>query len=667
MPAPAHLLDKNDLFAQYQILEDLGDFPSYSLFKVKAPNGVIKLWKKVDLQFNSASIETRLLPVIEKVQHPNLNAVSTSFLFQDKGLLFVESEFPVKTLRHRLDEIKSNSAGSGNVGIPVGELFSYIAQAADAIDFLNSAQHPYQGKKIAIYHRALSPDSLHLFEEKNKIICKVGDFGLAKPIIDNNEAARHSLGLTNYDYAPPEFDEGLTTNTSDQYSLATTYVELRTGRLPFTGSLLQKLQAQLSGNPDLSLLEPSERPVVARALSREPQARFPNCREFVRQLQQALGGVATLPVMAPTTRGNTSSQVTVSEPVAASAGGGGALFGSGNSGWALSAKPVGRSGGSLFNIQGKGPVNTPAKPEGFSLTTPSAQASAAPVAAPKAPVVPAARQEVKAPPAKPEPKVPPLKAEKAPAVAVPTPRQGEGWSLETPAEKPEKPAEPAISSNWTPGKVTAVSKGSSAGFSNPDISITPPPAAAATPPPSVVPTPPPTAPAKESMSTKAKETLELIKRKQAGPAAPPPPVVEKSVTGSKFLNISGSTALPPLPAAPVKPPPRGSRPAGALGETPAPPRPQNVPTPRRASTPNMGMPLPSRNQPSITARQAMKSPVPLPRSNSSTAGTATADPQQSLREKAAPGSGMTSLITLIMVSIAAFCIGMMLLFYFTKK
>ncbi|HQR42111.1 MAG TPA: hypothetical protein PLX97_05490, partial [Gemmatales bacterium] len=86
-----------------------------------------------------------------------------------------------------------------------------------------------------------------------------------------------------------------------------------------------------------------------------------------------------------------------------------------------------------------------------------------------------------------------------------------------------------------------------------------------------------------------------------------------------------------------------------------------------ASTPNMGMPLPSRNQPSITARQAMKSPVPLPRSNSSTAGTATADPQQSLREKAAPGSGMTSLITLIMVSIAAFCIGMMLLFYFTKK
>ena len=672
MPPPAASLhDKNDLFTQYQILEDLGDFPNYSLFKVKAPNGTIKLWKKVDLQFNAASIETRLLPVIEKVQHPNLNAVSNSFLFQDKGLLFVESEFPVKTLRHRLDEIKANSAGSGNVGVPVGELFGYIAMAAEAIDFLNASQHPYQGKKIAIYHRALSPDSLHLFEEKGKIVCKVGDFGLAKPIIDNNEAARHSLGLTNYDYAPPEFDEGLTTNTSDQYSLATTYVELRTGRLPFTGSLLQKLQAQLSGNPDLSLLEPNERPVIARALNREPQSRFPSCREFVRQLQQALGGVATMPVMAPAPRG----MMAAPEPVATGGGGGGAaggagagggaLFGGGNSGWALSAKPVGRSGGSLFNIQSKGPIKTPAKPEGFSVMSPNALASAAPAAA-KAPAAPPP-VEVKAPP--------PPKKEKS--SRVPTPRQAEGWSMETPGpakvekaekaekfDKPvdkveEKPADPPMT--WTPGKVTAVSKGSSAGLSNPDISITPPP-------PVPVPVTPPPPPAKEVMSSKARETLELIKRKQAGPSiAPTAPMVEKAVPGSKFLNVS-STSAPPLPSPTTsKPAARGSRPAGALGETPAPPRPNNVPTPRRASTPNMGMPLPTRNQPSIAARQ--KSPVPLPRRQSSGAGVAVAPGAFPDVREGAPvrATGTSSIITLVMVSIAAFCVGMLVLAYFARR
>ncbi|HQR42728.1 MAG TPA: protein kinase, partial [Gemmatales bacterium] len=506
MPPPASTLpDKNDLFAQYQILEDLGDFPSYSLFKVKAPNGSIKLWKKVDLQFNAASIETRLLPVIEKVSHPYLNAVSGSFLFPDKGLLFVESEFPAKTLRHRLDEIRSTAGGGHHVGIPISELFGYMSQAAEAIDYLNTSQHVYQGKKIAIYHRALSPDSLHLFEEKGKIVCKVGDFGLAKPITDSNEAARHSLGLTNYDYAPPEFDEGLTTNTSDQYSLATTYHELRTGRLPFTGSLLQKLQAQLSGNPDLSLLEANERPIVARALNRDPHARFPSCRDFIRQLQLALGGVVTVPLAAPSA-GGSARQTAVAEP----AGPAGSLFSGNNSGWALNARPVGRSGGSLFNVQAKGPINTPAKPEGFTMMAPAAPAvpPPPPAAMPKVPLTP------KAPEIRPTPP------------RVPTPAQSEGWSMETAQDKGTKTPPPPVAGKDPP------STPKDTGSSNPDVQMTPPPPQLAVRP--------------ESISSKARETLELIKRKQGAPSQPtvPPPQMDKQVPGAKFLNTGPSnTAL----------------------------------------------------------------------------------------------------------------------------
>ncbi|MFT3883451.1 MAG: protein kinase [Gemmatales bacterium] len=619
------MTDKNDLFAQYQILEDLGDFPSYSLFKVKAPNGTIKLWKKVDLQFNAASIETRLLPVIEKVSHPYLNAVSGSFLFQDKGLLFVESEFPAKTLRHRLDEIRAN-AGGQNVGIPISELFSYMTQAAEAIDYLNASQHVYQGKKIAIYHRALSPDSLHLFEEKGKIVCKVGDFGLAKPITDSNEAARHSLGLTNYDYAPPEFDEGLTTNTSDQYSLATTYHELRTGRLPFTGSLLQKLQAQLSGNPDLSLLEPNERPVVARALNRDPQSRFPSCREFMKQLQLALGGVVTVQIPAPggaSARAGTAS----AEPVGPS----GSLFGGANSGWALNARPVGRSGGALFNVQAKGPINTPAKPEGFTLGTPAPAAPPpTPVATPKAP-------EIRPAPAR-----------------VLTPAQAEGWSMETAQDKGVTTPPPA-----TPGKAAAEAK--PAGSSNPDIRITPPP-----------PQPPARA---ESISSKARETLELIKRKQGGPSQPavPPPQMDKQVPGSKFLNAGSTAGMPALPPARVPPPRAVSKPPGALGETPAAPRPPNIPTPRRASTPSMGLPLPSRHM--AAQNVAARSPSPAAPVRRASGGLpeqptrgSSADPFEAIRNNLPASRGeRPSWVTLLMVSIAAFCIGMLILAYLTRK
>jgi uncharacterized membrane protein YgcG len=663
--------DKNDLFAQYQILEDLGDFPSYSLFKVKAPNGSIKLWKKVDLQFNSASIETRLLPVIEKVQHANLNAVSNSFLFQDKGLLFVESEFPVKTLRHRLDELK----GTGTNGIPISELFGYIAQVADAIDFLNAPMHHYQGKKIAIYHRALSPDSLHLFEEKSKIICKLGDFGLAKPIVESAEAARHSLGLTNYDYAPPEFDEGLTTNTSDQYSLATTYVELRTGRLPFTGTLLQKLQAQLNGTPDLSLLEPNERPVVARALSREPHSRFPTCKDFVKNLQMALGGVVAMPIFSPTT--NRSGGGAASAEPAAAGGGGGALFGGGGggSGWALSSKPVGKSGGSLFNVKGgKGAVNTPNKPEGFSIVPPAPAAPVPVPAPPKAaakvkdepkpvplPPVPVPKMDPKSEPTKPEKKA---KKEAAPA-RVPTPIASEGWKLET-AALPDKTSSSSdsVSDNWTPGKVTA-------GKSNPSMNLpTPPP-----PPKSVpladlpVPTPPPPTPppasVKESISVKARETLELIKKKQnaVAPSTPVPITMDKQMPGTKLINSGSHPAikLPPKP---------GSRPVGALGETPAPPRPANVPVARRASTDQMGKPLPPQRGVGGAA------PVPpQPRRNSPAAqGTrrnsgGAAEGATSLRGATSEGGagGGTSWITIFMVMFGAFCLGVLAIALFTRK
>lgn len=656
MPAPpVNLPNKNDLFTQYQILEDLGEFPNYSLFRVKAPNGQIKLWKKIDLQFNAASIETRLLPIIEKVYHPNLNTISGSFLFPDKGLLFVESEFPVKTLRHRLEELRSNSQGTKTArGIPISELFSYMAQAAEGIDYLNAPQHPHQGKRIAIYHRALSPDSLHLFEDRGKIICKVGDFGLAKPILDNNDSARHSLGLTNYDYAPPEFDEGMTTSTSDQYSFATTYCELRTGQLPFTGSLLQKLQAQLSGTPDLGLLETNERPVVARALSRDPHARFPSCREFIRQLQMALGGIVTVPISSGSS-GNKMS----AEP----ASNGDAGFGKSANGWALSARPVGRTGGSLFNIGNK----EPAKPTGKSGDVGSAQPSAPMQVAP----LPAV--EAKAPP----PAKAPENKSFVPKKSAPPP-QDDIRKVEAP-KAPNEGLVELTTANWVPGKVTggsSVPKEPVPKESAHKEKEVPKSEVAAT---SVVPapvvTPPPPAPAKESMSTKARETLDLIKRRQGGQTAPAP--VAKPSSGSKFLDSGTIGQLPPLPAPRVAPPPQ-ARPkgAGALNETPAPPRSSNPGTVHRASTPNMGVALPTRNS-AVATPAAQQLPLPasnqLARRNSSGLGKAVRRPSSNPLEAKQNNPTETvkrqnnSWITMLMVTIVAFCVGLILIFYFNKK
>ena len=75
---------------------------------------------------------------------------------------------------------------------------------------------------------------------------------------------------------------------TDQYSLAIVYIELLSGKRPFNGKNIRLLALQhMSEEPDLSSLPEYDRPVVARALAKDPNERFPSCLAFVRALYEA--------------------------------------------------------------------------------------------------------------------------------------------------------------------------------------------------------------------------------------------------------------------------------------------------------------------------------------------------------------------------------------------
>src|SRR5262249_12540925 len=89
-------------------------------------------------------------------------------------------------------------------------------------------------------------------------------------------------------YAAPELFQGQISEHSDQYSLAIVYCELLTGQRPFNGKTPRQLLLQHTNEePDLRGLPKGERLVVSRALSKNPQQRFPNCLSFVRALYTA--------------------------------------------------------------------------------------------------------------------------------------------------------------------------------------------------------------------------------------------------------------------------------------------------------------------------------------------------------------------------------------------
>ncbi len=131
-----------------------------------------------------------------------------------------------------------------------------------------------------VQHRDIKPANLLLLQKG----VKVADFGLAKLMAET--AASHTGAMT-ISYAAPEFFKGTTSQQSDQYSLAATYVHLRTGHLLFEGSYHQVAYGHMSVPPNLSRLPAAEQAVLAGALAKEPEKRWRTCKTFVNELIKA--------------------------------------------------------------------------------------------------------------------------------------------------------------------------------------------------------------------------------------------------------------------------------------------------------------------------------------------------------------------------------------------
>ena len=90
-------------------------------------------------------------------------------------------------------------------------------------------------------------------------------------------------------YMSPECMARRPGRASDQYSLAITYVELRTGTLPFASmEFLNVLDSHRHGKLDLRRLSTAEQDVIRVATKLEPAKRFSSCGEFVEELGSTL-------------------------------------------------------------------------------------------------------------------------------------------------------------------------------------------------------------------------------------------------------------------------------------------------------------------------------------------------------------------------------------------
>src|SRR5262249_43572045 len=154
--------------------------------------------------------------------------------------------------------------------------------AAEGLDFLNAKEHRHDNRVVAFQHGDVKPSNLLLCGET----VKLADFGLATPI---SYALQPHGRRGTLDFGAPELFRGQASDRTDQSALAVTYCVLRGGRAPFVDSPSRFTPTYSRGRPDLTMLTPPERLIIAKALSISPVDRWATCGEMIGRLSEIAG------------------------------------------------------------------------------------------------------------------------------------------------------------------------------------------------------------------------------------------------------------------------------------------------------------------------------------------------------------------------------------------
>lgn len=263
-------------------------YPGYRLRQIVGRGGFAEVWeaetddgRTVALKFLPsgdnlvASREIRSIQALRQLKHPHL--IEIEQVWCHLGYIVVAMELAEGSL---LDLYEAFQQEFGTPIVPE-QVCLYLTQVAEALDFLNTRQHSLDGRRVAFQHCDIKPSNILLIGDN----VKVSDYGLASATGAMMRGHRRAGTL---DYAAPEVFQGRLSDWTDQYALAVTYCQLRGGRLPFRDTPQTFQSTYVRPAPDLTMLPPTERPVVARALSAVPQNRWPSCGEFMAQLSKML-------------------------------------------------------------------------------------------------------------------------------------------------------------------------------------------------------------------------------------------------------------------------------------------------------------------------------------------------------------------------------------------
>lgn len=308
----------------YRLESFLGKGQFGQVWKSTAPGGTYQAVKFIDLAGGQWEKEYEGIQRVKRIGHPNLMPILAIWLLGNDGKALAESvegnqaqtiqpdvtqdlietaqivaesqepdwmskhsgrlearwmvvsmQLGGKNLLQRLAECHEQ----GHTGIPPKELLRLIEESARGLDYLNFSPDLNTGGG-SLQHCDVKPANIVLIGG-SAVVC---DFGLAR-IMAQDQATMSSVAGTPA-YLPPEAINGKTSRNSDQYSLAVTYYQLRTGKLPLTGKSTGEIIIEhLHGKLTFEDVPEAERAILRRATHFKWEERFESNSAMVEALR----------------------------------------------------------------------------------------------------------------------------------------------------------------------------------------------------------------------------------------------------------------------------------------------------------------------------------------------------------------------------------------------
>jgi eukaryotic-like serine/threonine-protein kinase len=186
----------------------------------------------------------------------------------------------------------------------LGTIFKLMIQLLEALDFAHEA---------GIIHRDVKPANIMIDAAGN---AKLADFGVARVTEpeggDAAEATRAGAMVGTPSYMSPEQIQGQKIDgRSDIFSAGVLFYQFLTGRKPFegTGFALARKIVQEDPAPPSTVVQipPVIDAVVAKALAKDVDARYPNARSFAAALKRIMEGKAPEDLPAKANAGNSEA------------------------------------------------------------------------------------------------------------------------------------------------------------------------------------------------------------------------------------------------------------------------------------------------------------------------------------------------------------------------